>query len=85
MSIPSLLAAPPSQHASKVDPETSTGSTRRNRALLVNEALRDRTLREQIVVLDYEVRGGAAEFRDFIALDINRYKKLAADMSLAED
>jgi hypothetical protein len=58
MSIPSLLAAPPSQHASKVDPETSTGPTRRNRALLVNEALRDRTLREQIVVLDYELRGG---------------------------
>ena len=51
----------------------------------MNEALRDRTLREQIVVLDDEVRGGSAEFRDFIALDISRYKKLAADMSLAED
>jgi hypothetical protein len=29
--------------------------------------------------------GSAAEFRDLIALDIGRYKKLAADMSLAED
>jgi tripartite-type tricarboxylate transporter receptor subunit TctC len=53
---------------------------------LANEALRDRKLREQISVLDYDVRGGsAAEFQDFIDRDIGRYKKLAADMGLAED
>ena len=53
---------------------------------LVNEALRDPKLREQISALDYEVRGGTApQFADFIAVDISRYKKLAEDMGLAED
>jgi tripartite-type tricarboxylate transporter receptor subunit TctC len=53
---------------------------------LSNEALRDPKVREQISALDYDVRGGSAkEFAEFIALDINRYKKLAADMGLAED
>lgn len=53
---------------------------------LVNEALRDRKVREQIAALDYDIRGGtAAEFAQFIALDIGRYKKLADDMGLTED
>jgi len=53
---------------------------------LVNEALRDPKLREQISALDYDVRGGTpAQFADFIAADISRYKKLAEDMGLAED
>ena len=53
---------------------------------LVNEALRDPKLREQISALDYEVRGGTApQFADFVAVDITRYKKLAEDMGLTED
>jgi tripartite-type tricarboxylate transporter receptor subunit TctC len=53
---------------------------------LANEALRDPKVRDQITALDYDIRGGSAkEFAEFIALDINRYKKLAADMGLAED
>jgi tripartite-type tricarboxylate transporter receptor subunit TctC len=53
---------------------------------LANEALRDPKVREQILNLDYDIRGGtAAEFADFMALDIARYKKLAADMGLSED
>jgi len=53
---------------------------------LANEALRDPKLREQISALDYDIRGGtAAQFADFIAADIRRYKKLAEDMGLAED
>jgi tripartite-type tricarboxylate transporter receptor subunit TctC len=53
---------------------------------LANEALRDPKVRDQITALDYDIRGGSAkEFADFIALDISRYKKLAADMGLAED
>jgi len=53
---------------------------------LVNEALRDPKLRDQISALDYDIRGGTArEFAQFFTLDINRYKKLAEDMGLAED
>jgi tripartite-type tricarboxylate transporter receptor subunit TctC len=53
---------------------------------LANEALRDPKVRDQVTALDYDIRGGSAkEFAEFIALDINRYKKLAADMGLAED
>jgi tripartite-type tricarboxylate transporter receptor subunit TctC len=53
---------------------------------LVNEALRDRKVRDQIAALDYEIRGGtASEFTEFLTLDISRYKKLAEDMGLAED
>jgi tripartite-type tricarboxylate transporter receptor subunit TctC len=53
---------------------------------LVNEALRDPKLRDQISALDYDVRGGTpAQFAGFIAADISRYKKLAEDMGLAED
>jgi tripartite-type tricarboxylate transporter receptor subunit TctC len=53
---------------------------------LVNEALRDPKVREQIAALDYDPRGGtAAEFAAFFTLDIARTKKLAEDMGLAED
>ena len=53
---------------------------------LTNEALRDPKVREQILAIDYDIRGGTrADFARFIALDIDRYKKLAADMSLSED
>jgi len=53
---------------------------------LVNEALRDPTVREQVAALDYDVRGGRAqEFQEFIMRDIARYKKLAEDMGLSED
>ena len=53
---------------------------------LANEALRDPKLRDQISSFDYDARGGtAAQFADFIAVDITRYKKLADDMGLAED
>ena len=53
---------------------------------LVNDALGDPKLREQIATLDYDVRGGSArEFAEFLALDISRYRKLAEDMGLAED
>jgi len=51
-----------------------------------NDALRDPKVRDQISALDYDIRGGTAkDFADFVALDIGRYKKLAADMGLAED
>ena len=53
---------------------------------LANEALRDPKVREQILTIDYDIRGGSpAEFARFIALDIDRYRKLAADMSSSED
>jgi tripartite-type tricarboxylate transporter receptor subunit TctC len=53
---------------------------------LVNEALRDPKLRDQVSALDYDIRGGtSAQFADFLAQDISRYKKLAEDMGLAED
>jgi tripartite-type tricarboxylate transporter receptor subunit TctC len=53
---------------------------------LANDALRDPKVRDQISALDYDIRGGTAkDFADFVALDIGRYKKLAADMGLAED
>jgi tripartite-type tricarboxylate transporter receptor subunit TctC len=53
---------------------------------LVNEALADPKLREQISAMDYDIRGGtASEFIHFLASDISRYKKLADDMGLAED
>jgi tripartite-type tricarboxylate transporter receptor subunit TctC len=53
---------------------------------LANDALRDPKVRDQISALDYDIRGGtAAEFAEFIARDISRYRKLAADMGLAED
>ena len=53
---------------------------------LVNEALRDPRTREQISALDYDIRGGtSADFADFVARDIARYRKLADDMGLAED
>jgi tripartite-type tricarboxylate transporter receptor subunit TctC len=53
---------------------------------LANEALSDPKVREQITTLDYDIRGGtAAEFAEFLALDISRYKKLGEDMGLAED
>jgi tripartite-type tricarboxylate transporter receptor subunit TctC len=53
---------------------------------LANEALRDDKVRDQIAALDYDTRGGTiAQFTDFLALDISRYKKLAEDMGLAED
>jgi tripartite-type tricarboxylate transporter receptor subunit TctC len=53
---------------------------------LTNEALRDPKLRDQVSALDYDIRGGTmAQFADFLALDISRYKKLAEDMGLAED
>jgi len=53
---------------------------------LVNDALGDPKLREQISALDYDVRGGSArEFAEFLVLDIGRYRKLAEDMGLAED
>jgi hypothetical protein len=43
-------------------------------------------VREQIFAIDYDIRGGTpAEFARFIARDIDRYKKLAAAMSLSED
>jgi tripartite-type tricarboxylate transporter receptor subunit TctC len=53
---------------------------------LANEALRDPKVRDQIAALDYDTRGGTiAQFADFLARDISRYKKLAEDMGLAED
>jgi tripartite-type tricarboxylate transporter receptor subunit TctC len=53
---------------------------------LANESLRDDKVRDQIAALDYDTRGGTiAQFTDFLALDISRYKKLAEDMGLAED
>jgi tripartite-type tricarboxylate transporter receptor subunit TctC len=53
---------------------------------LVNEALRDPRVREQISGFDYDVRGGsAAQFAEFFTLDMRRYKKLAEDMGLSED
>jgi tripartite-type tricarboxylate transporter receptor subunit TctC len=53
---------------------------------LANAALRDSTLRGQISVLDYEIRGGTpAEFANFMTLDISRYTRLAQDMGLGED
>jgi tripartite-type tricarboxylate transporter receptor subunit TctC len=53
---------------------------------LVNAALRDPAVRDQIATLDYEVRGGSAqEFLEFIKRDIARYKTLAEDMGLSED
>jgi tripartite-type tricarboxylate transporter receptor subunit TctC len=53
---------------------------------LTNEALRDPKLRDQIAALDYDIRGGTpADFADFLARDLSRYKKLAEDMGLAED
>ena len=53
---------------------------------LANAALRDPKLRDQVAALDYEVRGGAAEeFAAFMMHDISRYKRLAEDMTLAED
>ncbi len=53
---------------------------------LVNEALGDPKVREQIAALDYEIRGGTAEeFAAFFTQDISRYKKLAEDMGLSED
>ena len=53
---------------------------------LVNAALRDVAVRDQIATLDYDVRGGSAqEFGEFIKRDIARYKKLAEDMGLSED
>jgi tripartite-type tricarboxylate transporter receptor subunit TctC len=53
---------------------------------LVNEAIGDPKLREQISAMDYDIRGGtASEFIRFLASDISRYKKLADDMGLAED
>src|SRR5262245_9518045 len=52
---------------------------------LANAALRDAKLREQITAFDYDVRGGTAQdFAEFMARDINRYKKLAEAMGLAE-
>jgi tripartite-type tricarboxylate transporter receptor subunit TctC len=53
---------------------------------LVNEALRDPTVHEQVGALDYDIRGGTAqEFTDFFTSDMSRYKKLAEDMGLSED
>ena len=53
---------------------------------LANDALRDPKVRDQISALDFDIRGGTAkDFANFIALDIGRSKKLAADMGLAED
>ena len=53
---------------------------------LVNEALRDPKLREQISAMDYDARGGTAgEFAHFLASEMSRYRKLADDMGLAED
>jgi tripartite-type tricarboxylate transporter receptor subunit TctC len=53
---------------------------------LVNEALGDPKLREQISAMDYDIRGGTpSEFIQFLASDISRYKKLADDMGLTED
>jgi tripartite-type tricarboxylate transporter receptor subunit TctC len=53
---------------------------------LVNEALGDPKLREQISALDYDIRGGTpSEFIHFLASDFSRYKKLADDMGLTED
>jgi tripartite-type tricarboxylate transporter receptor subunit TctC len=53
---------------------------------LVNEALADPKLRDQISAMDYDIRGGtASEFARFLAADIARYKQLAQAMDLAED
>ncbi len=53
---------------------------------LVNEALRDPKVRDQISALDYDIRGGTArEFTDFFSSDMSRYKQLAEDMGLSED
>src|SRR5262249_41252137 len=53
---------------------------------LANAALRDPKVRDQILALDYDIRGGTAgEFAAFVSLDISRYKKLAEDMGLAEE
>jgi tripartite-type tricarboxylate transporter receptor subunit TctC len=53
---------------------------------LTNEALRDPKVREQILAIDYDIRGGTArEFAEFIARDIDRYRTLARDMDLSED
>ena len=53
---------------------------------LVNEALGDPKVREQVSALDYEIRGGTAgEFAAFFTQDIARYRKLAEDMGLSED
>jgi tripartite-type tricarboxylate transporter receptor subunit TctC len=53
---------------------------------LANDALHDPAVREQILTLDYDIRGGTpGQFAEFIALDISRYKTLAADMDLSED
>jgi tripartite-type tricarboxylate transporter receptor subunit TctC len=53
---------------------------------VVNEALREPKVREQISALDYEIRGGTpAEFTAFFTSDMSRYKKLAEDMGLSAD
>ena len=53
---------------------------------LVNGALRDPRVREQIAAIDYDIRGGTPrDFAAFIAREIGRYKALAAAMDLSED
>jgi len=53
---------------------------------LVDAALGEAKLRAQIAAMDYDVRGGtASEFARFLAADIERYRKLAQAMDLAED
>ncbi len=53
---------------------------------LVDEALAEPKLREQIAAMDYDVRGGTArEFARFLAAEIERYRQLAQAMDLAED
>jgi tripartite-type tricarboxylate transporter receptor subunit TctC len=53
---------------------------------LVDEALGEPKLREQIAAMDYDVRGGTSrEFARFLAADIERYEQLVQAMDLAED
>jgi tripartite-type tricarboxylate transporter receptor subunit TctC len=53
---------------------------------LANDAMNDPKVRNQILTLDYDIRGGTAnDFAQFLDLDMARYRKLAEDMGLAED
>jgi tripartite-type tricarboxylate transporter receptor subunit TctC len=53
---------------------------------LANDAMNDPKVRNQILTLDYDIRGGTAnDFAQFLDLDMARYRKLAEEMGLAED
>jgi tripartite-type tricarboxylate transporter receptor subunit TctC len=53
---------------------------------VANEALADPDVRKQITGFDYDARGGtAAEFAEFVARDVARWKKLAEDTGLVPE